>query len=254
MTHRPHHAHSLRGFTLLELSIVLVVIGLIVGGILVGKTLIDAATTVKIVRQMTAYQAAYNTFKAKYDCLPGDCTSATAWFGTTDANGNAVNNGNGDGQITGGETEGAWQHLGDGGLIAGAYTGSVGSNAVNYVVLGSGGNFPVVPGNSVQQGFEILYNSSSSSYYAGLEGNLLIIGVDLNIQYWDLTLSCVGNSSAGPTLQQDYDIDTKLDDGLATSGHVRISWQPGSRVNANGSYNVLSFGNEQLCSIGLLLD
>ena len=64
------HSHS--GFTLIELSIVLVIIGLLVGGVLVGRDLIEAA---KMRRQMTALEeldAAANTFKLKYGGIPGD--------------------------------------------------------------------------------------------------------------------------------------------------------------------------------------
>lgn len=61
-----------KGFTLVELSIVLVIIGLLVGGILVGQSLIDAAKLNSLVRQFQQYDAAANSFKSKYKFLPGD--------------------------------------------------------------------------------------------------------------------------------------------------------------------------------------
>ena len=54
------------GFTLIELSIVLVIIGLIVGGVLVGQNLIKAAEIRNQIKQMQEYQIAFNTFRTKY--------------------------------------------------------------------------------------------------------------------------------------------------------------------------------------------
>lgn len=61
-----------RGFTLIELSIVLVIIGLLVGGILVGQSLIDSAKISNFVSLISESDAAVNAFEAKYNGLPGD--------------------------------------------------------------------------------------------------------------------------------------------------------------------------------------
>jgi prepilin-type N-terminal cleavage/methylation domain-containing protein len=63
---------SKHGFTLIELSIVLVIIGLIVGGILVGRDLISAAAVRAQISQIERYHTAANTFRTKYAYLPGD--------------------------------------------------------------------------------------------------------------------------------------------------------------------------------------
>lgn len=80
------------GFTLIELSIVLVIIGLIVSGIMVGQSLIVAAQIHQQVKQLQEYTLAYNTFEMKYNCIPGDCRHATDYFPTS-------TNGNGDGLL-----------------------------------------------------------------------------------------------------------------------------------------------------------
>lgn len=81
------------GFTLIELSIVLVIIGLIVGGVLVGRDLINAAEIRATVRQIEQFNAAANAFRSKYNCLPGDCADAEE-FGF-----DPLSKGNGDGVI-----------------------------------------------------------------------------------------------------------------------------------------------------------
>src|SRR5665213_3308988 len=65
-------------FTLIELSIVLVIIGLIVGGILVGQDLIKAAEVRAQISQIEKYSSAVNTFRAKFAAIPGDMALITA--------------------------------------------------------------------------------------------------------------------------------------------------------------------------------
>src|ERR1700759_2898335 len=73
-----------QGFTLIELSIVLVIIGLIVGGILVGQDLIKAAEVRAQISQIEKYNSAMNTFRAKFAAIPGDMPPAVAnQFGFT---------------------------------------------------------------------------------------------------------------------------------------------------------------------------
>ena len=61
-----------RGFTLVELSIVLVIIGLLIGGILVGQSLISSAKINAQVSQLQQFDAGVMVFKSQYKYLPGD--------------------------------------------------------------------------------------------------------------------------------------------------------------------------------------
>jgi prepilin-type N-terminal cleavage/methylation domain-containing protein len=82
-------------FTLVELSIVLVILGLLVGGVIAGQSLIKAAEFRKQISDLQAIQAAHMTFKDKYFCIPGDCTETSRFFPVIAP----ANNGNGDGMI-----------------------------------------------------------------------------------------------------------------------------------------------------------
>jgi len=63
------------GFTLIELSIVLVIIGLLVSGVLVGRDLIAAAELRSQISQIEGYNTAVRTFQLKYGGLPGDLSA-----------------------------------------------------------------------------------------------------------------------------------------------------------------------------------
>src|SRR5262249_3826116 len=69
--------HMTKGFTLIELSIVLVIIGLIVGGVLVGQDMILSAQIRNAIKQVEQFNTATEAFKSKYNCLPGNCANAT---------------------------------------------------------------------------------------------------------------------------------------------------------------------------------
>lgn len=87
------------GFTLTELSIVLVILALIAGGVMLGKELITLGQARKLMTQMEQFQLAVNTFKLKYNCLPGDCAIAENLNLGPNGNGNGLN-GNPYGQST----------------------------------------------------------------------------------------------------------------------------------------------------------
>lgn len=117
-----------QGFTLVELAIVLVIIGLIIGGVLVGRDMVASATIKAQVNQLDKYKTAVMVFKDKYRALPGDMPNATQ-FGLG-------GNGDGDGKLapfqlgnTNYEQVNFWYHLATAGLIAENVTGYNGSNS-----------------------------------------------------------------------------------------------------------------------------
>jgi len=78
---------SQKGFTLIEMSIVLVIIGLIIGGILKGNEIIDASRQKNLVTQIDGIRSAINTFNDKYSALPGSFALATTKISALSVNG-----------------------------------------------------------------------------------------------------------------------------------------------------------------------
>ena len=70
------------GFTLVELSVVLIIVSLLAGGILVGRDMFNSAQIRAAARQIEVFNTAYTTFLLKYGCVPGDCGNAES-FGFT---------------------------------------------------------------------------------------------------------------------------------------------------------------------------
>ena len=66
-----------KGFTLIEMSIVLVIIGLIIGGILKGQEIIESARQKNLISQFDALRASANTFIDRFGSQPGDYLLAT---------------------------------------------------------------------------------------------------------------------------------------------------------------------------------
>lgn len=128
---RNFHANGRkRGFTLIELSVVLVVIGLLVGGILVGRDLIKAGEIRSMLSEVQ-FKLASTAFRTKYGCVAGDCNNATSFF-------SGATNGDGDGFVSANvdvypETYQFFYQLNQSGLLPGSYTGT---GAAYFAVLG----------------------------------------------------------------------------------------------------------------------
>ena len=116
------------GFTLVEIAIVMVIIGLLIGGVLKGQEMIDNARLKRVVKTSDELRAAIFTYQDRFGFFPGDDPNATVHTGDA-----GVTNGNGNGQISGAEDEHVFEHLATVGLISGS--------ATSYAA----GNFPSHP-------------------------------------------------------------------------------------------------------------
>ena len=95
---------TLRGFTLVEMSIVLVIIALVAGGVLAGRELIHQSNLRRIITDIEMIKTATTIYKLKYNAMPGDDPKASMKFP-------GLVNGNGDGMVVGNEGDDVWKHL-----------------------------------------------------------------------------------------------------------------------------------------------
>src|SRR5437868_6142878 len=109
-----------QGFTLVEIAIVLVIIGLLLGGILKGQEMITQAKIKNSIADFSGISAAYHGYQDRYRAIPGDDTGATRWTGAVAGSGNGVLAGLYNSQTDTDETRKWWDHLRRAGFVAGA--------------------------------------------------------------------------------------------------------------------------------------
>ena len=231
------------GFTLVELSIVLVIIGLITGGVLVGRNLIEAAKIRQELTQIERFKTAVHTFEAKYNGLPGDLnqTDAAAFGFTPRGGGRGHGDGDGileycDGTVStsaylGCESALFWRDLSDAGLIEESFTAA--TDAPIAVATGQANNtyvpdakvgvqasviaFSIAAPVSIPNDIGAYYNSCGvgSICYA-------IAGIYSNsIAAEGGAFAGVIGQGVGLTPLEAFAIDSKIDDGLPMTGNVQ---------------------------------
>jgi len=198
------------GFTLIELSIVLVVIGLVVSGIVGGQALVKQAELQAIVSEVQSMKTAVNSFVLQFHSLPGDIGNASEyWKGEAPGCPDQTCNGNEDGIIdgnTGLESFTVWMHM----TLAEVYPG-------DFIGLGFGccSGFTAgvnIPASKLKGGgywlagvwpYHIETASSTKTY--------------MRLALGDWTKGSGGGILTSP---QAKSIDSKMDDGIADAGIV----------------------------------
>jgi prepilin-type N-terminal cleavage/methylation domain-containing protein len=187
-----------RGFTLIEIAIVLVIIGLLLGGVLKGQELITSARVRNIISMQDGVKAAFFGFLDRYRAYPGDYSSAQANIPGCAACAQGNNNGQ-IRSIAGGdvidEQIAVWEHLSRAGFINGSYTYTAGAETTASA-----------PTNPYGRYLQMIYDN-----------------------VYDGTPTTRHNLKTGNEIPSDLlaEVDRKIDDGSATGGSFRFSAYPG---------------------------
>lgn len=182
------------GFTLIELAIVIVIIGLLVAGVLQGKALIRTSELNSIVSEIKAIESGIYLYRDKYNALPGDDMQALTKFPNCTSLGSCIN-GNGDGSINSvGGTETPFMHM--------------------------------ISANTLRANqCKITYAAVADRYASIVKGNCYVMGFSPNSIYWGAPLNSIlflpfSNGASLFTPEDMQYMDMKIDDGSPSGGRA----------------------------------
>jgi prepilin-type N-terminal cleavage/methylation domain-containing protein len=215
---QPKGLKSQAGFTLVELAIVMIIIGLLIGGVLKGQALIANAQVTSTVAQTKGIEAATTTFKDTYNSLPGDMLTPSTRLPNCTAT-PCSTAGDGDGNLSntltvtpvGAEGNQFFVHLNAANLLSGIAPGAATSTAI-------GVNYPAAKvSNNV-----LIAGSSPQGLAANFGGLIGTVNPQGGLYLAILnSVAAPAAGTAGLTPDQALRIDTKLDDGAPDTGNVR---------------------------------
>jgi prepilin-type N-terminal cleavage/methylation domain-containing protein len=241
--------NSESGFTLVELSIVLVIIGLIVSGILVGQDMIRAAEIRSTVSQMESYNTAVNTFRDKYRNIPGDMLQTdAARFGFVNgaATGRTGVAGRGDGnrllqagtltspadRLLGHETSLFWRDLSQASLIGDNFSTAGAADAVENATTAAA-VAAIIPAASIGQGHYFTIHSQGGRNF-------------FSIAQVQASPTAGYTLGAAMTPQTAFNIDDKMDDGNPVSGIVMATFSTGAAAPLGIVYAAAAAAGESI--------
>jgi prepilin-type N-terminal cleavage/methylation domain-containing protein len=221
-----------QGFTLIELSIVVVIIGLIVAGVTGGQKLVEQAKLRNVVSDIKSLEVSINAFILQYGERPGDLSNAHDYWGSSCHSSASTCNGNGDGKIyaNNGESYMLWRHMKLAEVIKGEYSGLANGSAP----LRTGDNAFLITNNAV------LEPDNNSTY----GGNYLEAQIETASSNWDAAFSGKGMRW----------IDVKMDDGVRDSGVVRgTSGNSVTCINSDGAVGKYVMTDDIVCRGAFIL-
>jgi prepilin-type N-terminal cleavage/methylation domain-containing protein len=203
---QPHFPRRQSGFTLIEIAIVLVIIGLLLGGILKGQELINSARVKNLATDFRNIPMFIYGYQDKFRTLPGDDSAANDHVGTAaidpaSGNGNGVIGGSWFSRTAGDESVLFWQHVRLAGLAPGVTTMPAPPTDDFFPRNASGGTIGIQSGTTVAANSPIVGadgNAISGAYIICSTGILGEFVRQLDIQMDDGD-TAAGSMMATPT-------------------------------------------------------
>lgn len=198
------------GFTLVELAIALMVIGLLIGGVLKGQELIESARMTQTIRDLESYNTATMIFQNTYNSLPGDIKKPQRIPNCTSTYCLMAGDGNkkvGDYSDWGNENKTYWLHLAQAGMLSGIDQNATWSSPEDMDTT----VFPETKLGGHTYIYNVNVNQGNSTYPQGVKGNYYYLGE------YSTSSSVMEGAFTIATLSR---LDEKLDDGKPRSGDV----------------------------------
>jgi len=219
------------GFTLVELSIVLVIIGLLIGGILVGQSMTGTTRIQAQIKQFQQLDIAISTFKTKFNQIPGDCNICGHGTGGTWGDGlltDFMGNEPPVGSIWT-EPEIFFTDLYNMGILQTPYSYNTGK-AASYLCFGPGGcQYPAAAIG--RGGVMITGNASGDLYYVFITN----VAPASQQNWWLMAWNSQGalDGTVGEfTPAEALALDTKFDDGNVMTGNIVTAQVGGAGIVA----------------------
>lgn len=234
-----HHRRKQRGFSLVELSISLVVIALLIAAVTQGSSLLRSARMKTILSEINEKQVWINSFRTVYSELPGDFEFAENYWGASNTD-NGDNNAEISYKNASNVYEGfkAWQHLTFADIADKKFDGGPANPATTAPIPGTNIPASIVNGAGYMIDYGIFTHSSK---------NVLVLGKP--VKGASLTVDGALKPNEGLLL------DSKSDDGDPTTGAMRAedgnSSSANSCVTASNIYSQTNEGRD--CTLGIRL-
>jgi len=212
-----------QGFTLVEIAIVLVIIGLLLGGVLKGQELINSAKVKNLINDFRATSTFVYSYQDRFRAIPGDDAAAVAHVAasaaaTTHTTG-AASGATGDGRINGAWNNAAttteeayrfWEQV----RLAGLAAGSTTIGGADYIPRNADGGVIGITGDRV-----------------------------LTTTVWNATFFVCSDNIQGRYARQ---IDATIDDGVTDTGSIRVIGVAGTASAATAPTNLATANDATL--------